>query len=146
MMNGITSFKDEYFFLSNYYEIPVTYNGVTYQSSEAAYQAQKCPERIPEFVNLTPDQSKHYARKLPLRKDWEQVKVRIMTEIVREKFTNPEMREKLLGTGNAYLAEGNTWGDRIWGTVDGQGQNLLGQILMQVRNEIRNELSITYKY
>lgn len=32
------------------------------------------------------------------------------------------------------LEEGNTWGDRTWGTVDGVGQNLLGHVLMTVRS------------
>ena len=34
-----------------------------------------------------------------------------------------------------YLEEGNTWGDRIWGTVHGQGANLLGRILMETRDD-----------
>lgn len=60
-----------------------------------------------------------------------------MLSLVRGKFQWPNLQEKLLATGDAYLEEGNTWGDRIWGTVDGQGENRLGQILMQVREEAR---------
>ena len=63
-----------------------------------------------------------------------------MEEIVRAKFTqNIELADKLLATGDAYLEEGNTWGDRIWGTVNGSGANRLGFILMQVRAEIKSD-------
>ena len=44
---------------------------------------------------------------------------------------------KLLATGDAQLEEGNTWGDRIWGVYQGQGDNRLGKILMKVREELR---------
>lgn len=74
-----------------------------------------------------------------MRKDWEAVKVRIMEEIVRAKFTqNTELADKLLATGDAYLEEGNTWDDRIWGTVNSSGANRLGVILMQIRAEIKD--------
>ena len=43
----------------------------------------------------------------------------------------------MIETGDEYLEEGNTWGDRIWGTVNGKGQNNLGKILMRVREELR---------
>jgi ribA/ribD-fused uncharacterized protein len=72
-----------------------------------------------------------------LRKDWEQVKYDIMLDIVRAKFSqNPEIKEKLIATGNTPLEEGNTGGDRIWGTVNGKGANNLGKILMKVREEL----------
>lgn len=64
-----------------------------------------------------------------------------MKDIVMAKFTqNEDLKEKLLSTGNTYLEEGNTWGDRIWGVVDSNGANLLGNILMNVRKELQLEL------
>lgn len=61
-----------------------------------------------------------------------------MTQIVRDKFTrNPNLRRALLATGCRRLEEGNDWGDREWGTVEGVGQNRLGLILMQIRAELR---------
>lgn len=136
----ICSFREQYFFLSNFYPAQVEYDGVIYQSSEAAYQAQKCADKSDrlQFAGLDPSASKHLGNSILLCKDWEAVKVRVMKEIVTAKFMqNPELRELLLSTGDAYLEEGNDWGDRIWGTVDGVGQNLLGQILMQVRKECK---------
>lgn len=141
-MNKISSFTDEYYFLSNFYPVPVKYKGLTYMNSEAAFQAQKCVhdnEKI-AFTEMSASEAKKQGRKVMLRKDWEKVKVSIMSEIVKEKFTqNPGISKLLINTADAYLEEGNTWGDRIWGTVDGQGQNLLGNILMKIRDELKSE-------
>lgn len=142
---AICRFRDEYLFLSNFYLAPVTYRGLTYQNNEAAFQAQKCltrEEQLP-FTTLRPNEAKRLGRQVALRPDWEDVKLQIMEEIVRAKFTqNPELKEQLLATGDLLLMEGNTWHDLYWG-VDSktwEGQNHLGEILMQVRREFREEL------
>lgn len=141
MEQAIKQFRGDFFFLSNFYECPVTYEQLTYTNNEAAFQAQKCTsdaEKI-QFTKLNPTEAKKLGRKVNLRKDWEAVKVKIMEEIVRAKFRqNTELADKLLATGDAYLEEGNTWGDRVWGTVNGSGANRLGVILMQIRAEIKS--------
>lgn len=132
----INSFKGENYYLSNFSPYPVHYDGISYQNAEAAFQAQKCTrhsERV-RFSRLNASEAKKFGRRVSLRPDWEECKVRLMREIVFAKFgQNPELRDKLLATGDEYLEEGNTWGDRIWGTVNGQGANLLGRILMEAR-------------
>lgn len=137
----INSFRDEYFFLSNFYEIPVNYNGLIYRNNEAAFQAQKCDDETKlQFINLEPSKAKRLGRKVALRPDWENVKIGIMKEIAQAKFEqNPDIADKLIATGNAYLEEGNTWSDRTWGTVKGKGKNHLGIILMEVREELKNK-------
>lgn len=142
-MNKINSFRDEYYFLSNFYECLVTYNGLTYKNNEAAFQAQKCINRKDreKFCNLSASESKKLGRRVVLRKDWEDIKIKVMTDIVKAKFEqNEDLQKKLLATEDAYLEEGNTWGDRIWGTVNGVGANNLGRILMNVRKELQLEL------
>ena len=141
-ISTIDSFRGKYYFLSNFFPAEVTYNGLTYQNNEAAFQAQKTyskEERI-EFTTLEPRDAKRRGRRVRLREDWEQVKDRIMEEIVRAKFSqNEELKEQLLATGDAQLVEGNRWNDRYWG-VDirsGVGENHLGKILMKVRSELR---------
>lgn len=135
----INTFRGNYYFLSNFFEAPVFYNNVLYQNNEAAFQAQKCKtdtERI-AFANVSPKDAKRMGRNVSLRPDWEQVKEQIMYEIVSAKFhQNPILGKQLKATGDAILEEGNNWGDRIWGTVNGVGQNKLGKILMRVRQEL----------
>ncbi|MCC8106066.1 MAG: NADAR family protein [Clostridiales bacterium] len=139
---AINSFRGNYYFLSNFYEAPVMYGGIQFQNNEAAFQAQKCVsvEERKQFSALNPSGAKRLGRKVVLRKDWESVKIPIMKEIVKAKFEqNPELQKLLLDTEEAYLEEGNNWGDRIWGTVDGKGANNLGKILMEVRSELREK-------
>lgn len=140
----INNFRGKYYFLSNFYEVPVTYNGIPYKNNEAAFQAQKVSdfEKQKEFSHLNPSEAKRKGRRVKLRKDvdWDSVKTGFMREIVRAKFEqNEDLKQKLLATGDEHLEEGNTWGDRIWGTVNGVGENRLGKILMKVREELRTE-------
>lgn len=46
---------------------------------------------------------------------------------------------QFLSTGDAELVEGNTWNDTWWGVnaTTGKGKNMLGRLLMQVREELR---------
>lgn len=136
----IDKFEGEYAFLSNFYEAPVVFDGVRYENSEAAFQAQKCEtyEERRTFSKENPAQAKKHGRRVILRKDWEEVKIQLMKEIVTEKFRqNPELLRKLTETGDAYLEEGNYWNDRVWGVCNGSGANNLGRILMEVREELR---------
>lgn len=136
----ISTFRNDYEFLSNFYTgYPVEYNGIVYSSGEAAFQAQKCPKRAKEFYSLGPSEAKKLGRSVELRLDWEEVKDQIMLEVVRAKFGNDEVMARwLLATGDEELIEGNTWNDTYWGVCKGKGKNKLGQILMQVREELKN--------
>jgi len=136
----INSFSGEFSFLSNFYECLITLDGKEYSSTEHAFQAAKTlleKERSKIRKADTPGKAKRLGKLVKLRKDWESVKVGVMRELVLQKFTrHQDLREKLLATGDAELIEGNTWGDRYWGTVDGQGKNWLGKILMEVRKQL----------
>lgn len=140
----IDKFAGDYFFLSNFYLAPVEYNGILYTCAEAAFQAQKCPERAEEFKDLPPNEAKRLGRKVELRPDWERVKEQIMYEIVLTKFiTNPELYSKLLCLPeNVILIEGNNWNDDFWGKCTKDGKNKLGQILMRVHKELRPKLRV----
>lgn len=140
----INEFRGEYYFLSNFYAAPVMHDGIMYKNNEAAFQAAKIADVKGRFAfsEMDPSSAKKAGRHVKLRSDWEDVKTNIMYEIVLDKFTrNRNLREKLIATGDRKLEEGNTWGDRIWGTVNGIGENRLGKILMDVR-EICNKGSI----
>ncbi len=143
MTNPITSFQNEYRFLSNFYDVPVRYRGLEFQTAEHAYQAMKMTN-IFNFLAIaecrTPGIAKRLAKTFKHRGAWPAVAMSTMTSIVTAKFSNPILGDMLLLTGDAYIEEGNNWGDRFWGTVDGEGQNHLGKILMNIREELQKEM------
>ena len=75
-----------------------------------------------------------------VREDWDHVKVPIMTELLIQKFAKKKFYELLQGTKKKYLIEGNDWGDTFWGMDSGRGRNVLGRLLMVIRNHDREEL------
>jgi ribA/ribD-fused uncharacterized protein len=133
----------EYGCFSNFSRHPVYLKGKRWPTSEHYFQAQKfAGTEHEESVRLCkkPREAADLgrSRKLPLRRDWERVKDQVMLEAVRAKFTQHEdLKAILLGTGDALLVE-HTEKDSYWGDGgDGSGNNRLGQILMQVRDELR---------
>ena len=136
----IDKFTDDYFFLSNFAFSPITYEGIKYNSVEAAFQATKTlnMNERKSFSELSPSQAKAKGRQVELRSDWEEIKDDIMKELIILKFVNnPEYKKKLLATGCAELIEGNTWNDTYWGVCNDMGENKLGKILMEVRNLLK---------
>jgi ribA/ribD-fused uncharacterized protein len=139
----IDRFTGEYRFLSNFWYAEVWHDGISYPTVEHAFQAAKTlnfGKRKDISLLDSPGKAKSAGRKLPFpRGDWETVKFEIMYELVLQKFArHAELRQQLLETGDAVLVEGNNWGDRIWGRVDGVGENHLGRILMEVRSQFKN--------
>lgn len=140
----ITSFSGQNEFLSNFFNCPVEHDGRLFRCSEAAFQAAKRANESDKdcFINLNGAQAKRLGRAVRMRPNWDSVRRDVMLEILRDKFTrNTDLRQRLLATGEQTLDEGNWWRDTFWG-VDlrtGEGLNHLGKILMQVRDEIKNE-------
>jgi len=138
---AITSFSEENRFLSNFWPCVVKIEGIEYPSVEHAYQAAKTlnvAERE-EIALLTAGQAKRRGYRVLLRDDWESIKLGVMEDLVRQKFIDRVLREKLLATGDEELIEGNDWGDKFWGVCDGEGENWLGKILMKVRSEVSSQ-------
>lgn len=136
----ITKFTGQYKFLSNFFACEVEYEGIVYLSSEHAFQAAKTldrNERIKIARASSPGMAKTLGRHVSLRRDWEGTKDSIMEEILRIKFSNPELKDKLLRTGDSRLVEGNTWGDEYWGVCSNRGKNKLGKLLMKVRESLK---------
>ena len=135
-------FFHEYFFLSNFYPAKFTdpKTGITYSSTEHFYQAHKTiiqSERQKIIDAPTPGKSKYLGRKCTIRKDWNNIKLKIMATALVLKFTqNENLKEKLIDTNTLLLEEGNTWGDTYWGVCNGIGRNELGKLLMKLRTEL----------
>jgi ribA/ribD-fused uncharacterized protein len=137
------STQGEFGCFSNFSRHPIFLGGLRWRTTEHYYQAQKFAgtdyaEQIrmankPMIAALL-----GRSRKVPMRRDWESVKEQVMLAALRAKFTQHEdLREVLLGTGDALLVE-HTANDAYWGDGgDGSGRNRLGHLLMQVRAELR---------
>ena len=145
----INCFDGKFAFLSNFYPSPITDGNLIFPTVEHMYQAAKTVN-IKEYEEIaaadTPGQAKQLGRKITLREDWEEVKDDIMYQALWLKFSIPEFREKLLATDNEELVEGNNWHDNTWGDCscerckDIKGQNMLGKLLMKVREEIKSSI------
>lgn len=136
--DAISRFRDEFKFLSNFYEAPVTFKGLTYRNAEAAFQAQKSPEHSKTFERLTGSDARRLGRMVPLAADWESSKLSLMEQIVKAKFEqNPDLMAQLLSTGDRRIVELNDWKDDYWGISSAEGQNHLGRILEQIRHDAR---------
>jgi len=131
-------FRGNYWFLSNFYPSPIIIGDYTFTCSEAAFQAQKCldPSSMGCFEGIDGKDAKSLGRRVAIRKDWDKIRVPIMEEILRIKFSNPTLSAKLKATGNVKLIEYNTWGDKFWGVSYGEGRNELGKLLMKIRAEL----------
>ena len=141
-MNKILGFSKEFRYLSNFYPAMVKLDGLEYFSTEHAYQAAKTLDPVEREViraSTKPGEAKKLGQKVTMREDWDQVKISIMKDLVSQKFTNhQDLKENLLATGDSYLEETNTWSDFFWGVCKGKGENHLGKILMEVREELKN--------
>ena len=134
---------DEYGCFSNFAAYPIRLEGKLWPTSKHYFQAQKFDdEEHAEAIRI--EKSPMIAARMgrdrskPIKEDWEAIKVTVMTAAVRAKFTqHQDLRSVLLATGDAIIIE-HTANDSYWGDGgDGSGQNMLGQILMQVRAELR---------
>lgn len=133
--------QDPYGFLSNFARFSVYLDGKDWPTSEHYYQAQKTDdpllqEQIRQVSN--PGESKRLGMRVPLRPDWDQAKDDVMRKVVKAKFEqHPELLQMLLATGDSELIE-HTKLDSYWGDGgNGKGKNMLGKVLMEVREELK---------
>jgi len=128
---------------SNFAPYPILLDGDRWPTSEHYFQAQKFLDRTYRRL-IRAAKSPMIAARLgrsraqPLRPDWEGVKLEVMLRAVRAKFSqHKKLGSLLLSTGDANIVE-HTENDSYWGDGgDGSGSNMLGLILMRVREELR---------
>ena len=139
----ITRFTQEngFGFLSNFHTSTIYIDGKSYPTVEHAIQAHKTTD--PETREIirkanSPGQAKNLGHAIPMRNDWMEVRIPLMRQFLRKKFENPFLRPLLLGTGDAELINENSYNDRFWGICRGIGENWLGKLLMEVREELKN--------
>lgn len=167
MENVIDEFRNKYQFLSNFYLVSIDTGMRIYDSVEHYYQAMKSwpgvlvkigtitkieenttKKTVRQWISEspTPGEAKRRGRKINLRSDWEDIKIPIMKWGLQQKFTQETLAKNLLETHNKILIEGNWWHDNFWGECkcnkckNTLGENMLGKLLMEVRNELKQEL------
>ena len=126
---------------SNFYQASFTIDGKEWKTVEHYFQAQKClNEKVREELRAlsTPKEAKKMGSKVLLRSDWDKVKINIMVQACRAKFTqNEALKKLLLSTGIKELRE-HTARDKFWGDGgNGKGRNELGKVLMKIREELQ---------
>jgi ribA/ribD-fused uncharacterized protein len=135
-MDKIDYFQGQYRFLSNFY---YNNNGFNVECYYQSYKTLDLNERE-KIRKMKPGDAKRYSYLIKVRPDWENIKVHIMENLVLYKFkTDDILKQKLLDTCNVELIEGNSWHDNFWGSCvcnkcGNKGKNILGKILMNVRN------------
>jgi ribA/ribD-fused uncharacterized protein len=133
--------KEEYGWLSNFERTPVLVAGTIYQTNEHYYQSMKSKNPfLREWIENAP--TPYYAmiagRSLKLEDhvdNWYIKKADVMKRGIRAKFKNSVLRQKLLDTEDAILHEDSPT-DIFWGK---KGKDMLGKLLMEVREEIKKE-------
>lgn len=134
---------------SNLYRREFVFEEVVYPTAEHAYQAGKArkPE-VKAWLMAAPSpallaMAAHGLYYWDVAPNWSTTKFDRMKRILRAKFeTHEDLRALLLSTGNRRLVETATVDNavnRLWGEVDGKGKNMLGVLLMEVRDELRSE-------
>jgi ribA/ribD-fused uncharacterized protein len=162
----IDSYRGPYKFLSNFYwpsQVLLDFQPIAirreleqpslwlhaFRTLEHGFQAAKfvdfdCRQQVRNIFR--PGDAKRYAteHKHLWRPDWHNIKIYVMLQLLLQKFSVPELRDRLLATGDAVLVEGNTWDDKFWGMCDGEGYNWLGQLQMLIREYLRtgNQIDI----
>ncbi len=139
--------ENPYGCFSNFSQHGFELDGAWWATSEHYFQAQKFVDTDrPWFDKIREVKTPKEAAKMgrdrshPLRSDWERVKDEIMQQAVLQKFkTHADIREILLATGDELIVE-NAPSDYYWGCgKDGSGKNRLGEILMAVREILRQQ-------
>lgn len=138
-------FKNEYAFLSNMYSCPVKFDGEVFPCVETAFQYAKCADENDKerFMNtrgfwVNGYTARSIGRKVKLRSDWDTYRLEVMKELLEDKFYHHEkFREGLKLTRKIEIVEDNTWDDTFWGKCNGKGENNLGKMLMEIREEIQ---------
>lgn len=152
-------FREEYFFLSNFYVAPVTieYRGeqFTLPTGEHVFQGMKVAAALEPGNNVaalraleqapTPAKAKYWGRSIRIDvQNWNRMSEQCMRRTLELKFDqHPDLMTKLLGTADLALVEYNDWNDIIWGKNQHtrEGQNKLGKLLMELRAKERQKLN-----
>ena len=134
---------------SNLYKSPIEFEGQRYPTAEHAYQAGKAQKAaVRDWILAAPTpalaaMAAHGLYTWDVVPNWGKIKFDRMRLVLRAKFTqHPELRTLLIQTAGKRLVEAgsvNNAVNRLWGEVNGIGQNMLGLMLMDLRSALLQE-------
>ena len=136
-------FSNNMFFLSNFAPASIVDPdfGFTYPTVEHAYQAMKSLDSLDRLLVsqlATPNRAKQLGKTFKLRQNWDEIKLDVMEQLLRQKFSpGTHLADLLIATGSEALIEDNDWKDTYWGVYKGKGENNLGKLLMKIRKELQ---------
>lgn len=140
----MASFRGEKYYLSNMFPCTVKINVcgeiLTMNSSESVFQALRCKNHddIYKFTSINGFEAKKLSKTVEVRPDWFDVNIDAMRYALKCKFTqNPALAAKLVAL-EGEIVEINEWHDTFWGVCNGVGQNWLGRLLMELRDELKS--------
>lgn len=152
MAKTIDQFRGEFSVLSNFYGASFTMvdpdnpvETLPRAGAEHHFQALKTldpAERDYVYAQATPGRAKRAGQKVTLRDNWRNcMDLQAMFLVLTAKFAQPSNLEVLRSTDDAVLVEGNWWHDLHWGVCfctrhNGAGENHLGRLLMQLRDQL----------
>lgn len=136
---SIQGFFGQFRWLSSFHLHPVLLDDMVFPSNEHAYQAAKRPKEDRSYcLVMTPFQAMRWGQECLLDvREWSDRREEVMYLLNLRKFQNPGLRARLVATRGKVLVELNHWGDNFWGVdykTPEQGKNVLGQIIMSIRN------------
>lgn len=140
----IKEFQGEYRWLSNFAPVSIELNKLIYPSVEHAYMSAKSNDiswkKFCADGRNTPGTVKKKSRSVKLIDGWDNKKLSIMKDCIRQKFNQEPYKSKLIETGDLYIQEGNMWNDVFFGVClkTNKGENHLGKLIMKVREELNN--------
>ncbi len=140
MLDGIYGFRGEFRWMSNFHPVQIDFESRRWPSVEHAHQAAKTQIEVEKIAILeapAPGRAKRLGRTLNIRADWLEVRCDLMLRLQRLKYQDRDLAFLLRRTGARHIEETNTWGDTFWGVCKGVGENQMGKILMEVRDELR---------
>jgi ribA/ribD-fused uncharacterized protein len=129
--------------LSNFAPVKIELNGLVFPTVEHAYMSAKSDdEEWKKFCSNSINKAgdvKRQSRNITLKENWNEIKLDVMTECVKQKFNQEPYRTKLLETGVQHIQEGNRWNDKFWGVClkTNKGENNLGKLIMDICSKLK---------
>jgi N-glycosidase YbiA len=138
-------YEQEFYVFSNFSSFQIEWKGELWMTSEHAYHSEKFEdpglrEQIKQARSAHDAMKIVYANKDAYRKDWNEVRLNVMKEILKAKVDqHPYVKQKLLESESRELIE-NSWRDDFWGWGPNKdGSNHLGKLWMEIRSEIQSK-------